>query len=459
MQCPASKLFGTDGVRGLVGRDLTPELVRKIGLAFGTVVARSHPGPVVLLGRDTRVSGPVLAEQITAGLNAAGVQVADCGIITTPGLCLLTRDHGRAGALMISASHNPPQFNGIKLVDASGEKLPDDTQDRIEQLILQDVVVTRRTSAPPRPSLHDASAGRTYLDLLVEHLSAKVSLTGLKVVLDCAWGAAWDLGPAALRRAGAQVIAVHAHPRGERINVGCGSLHPQTLAARVVAEKADLGVAFDGDADRAMFVDERGQVRDGDFAKYVLAADLQQQGLLNPPVVVGTVMSNPGLELALRELGVKLLRTPVGDRHVVAEMKRRGAVLGGEQSGHIVLSELGIGDGIYTALRICETVARAGKSLGELSAPVIKVPQILRNIPITVGYDWQTSTALAEAVEEWTARLGDGGYILIRPSGTEPLLRIMVAASDAVLTSEAVAGLVAVIEDETARPTSVSQHH
>ena len=443
----APKLFGTDGVRGLAGSELTPELVGSLGLAFGTVLSETHPDPVVLLGRDTRVSGPELARQAVEGLAVAGVRVLDCGIITTPGLCLLTREQGGAGAVMISASHNAPQFNGIKLMDAAGDKLRDDVQARIEQLVYQQRDVSPAI-CPDITSLPDSYAQKTYLDVLFAHFHQPVSLDGMKVVLDCAWGAAWELGPAALRRAGADVIALHAEPRGEQINLDCGSLHPQTLASHVVAVNADLGVAFDGDADRAMFVDEQGQVRDGDFAKYVLAEDLHRQDLLDPPVVVGTVMSNPGLALALGRIGARLVRTPVGDRHVVAEMKRCGAALGGEQSGHIVLSELGIGDGIYTALRICEAIKRSGRTFADLCTPIAKVPQILHNIPVKPGYDWESSTALAEAVKMWTARLGESGYVLIRPSGTEPLLRITVAADDADLTDQAVTALASIIEKE-----------
>jgi phosphoglucosamine mutase len=447
MESRPTSLFGTDGVRGIVGADLTPELVVAIGKAFGIALGERHRDASVLLGRDSRDSGPELTRLVSAGLHTAGVRVTDCGIITTPGLCLLARELGYSGAVMISASHNPPQFNGLKLVNNDGEKLPDEMQEHIEQLVLDQQATISPSEATTLPLDREALT-QDYLDLLFGHLHQPTSLSGMTVVADCAWGAAWELGPAALARAGAEVIAIHAEPRGKLINHGCGSLHPESLQARVMVEKADLGVAFDGDADRAMFVDELGQVRDGDFTKYVLAQDLYRQGLLDPPVVVGTVMSNPGLVLALQRLGVRLLRTPVGDRYVVAEMKRTGAVLGGEQSGHIVLSELGIGDGIYTALRVCEAVKRSGKTLSELCAPVAKVPQILHNIPVAAGYDWHSSVALEEALSEWTARLGDGGYVLIRPSGTEPLLRIMVASDDAALTQEAVDSLTAIVEGE-----------
>ena len=444
MRNTPARLFGTDGVRGRAGIDLTEDVVRDVGAAFGAVLAERHQAAHVLLARDTRVSGPLLAAAVTEGLLGAGVRVTDCGVMTTPGLCLLTRHLGAAGGVVVSASHNPPDFNGIKLVGGDGEKLPDPLQERIEQLARDHAL----RADPATEGVLEQAAGDFdgwYLDTLLGHTQGGVGLDGLTVCVDCAHGAAYECGPEALRRAGAAVITINETPEGELINVGCGSLHPQRLAECVRAEEADLGVAFDGDADRAVFVDAAGHVCDGDHTKYLLAADLLDRGLLQPKVVIGTVMSNLGLERALRGIGVQLLRTPVGDRSVIAEMKRTGARVGGEQSGHIIFPDLGLGDGIYTALRVCEAVARTGKSLAELAAPVVKCPQLLFNIAVTNGYDWHSNHRLVQALAEWEERLGDTGRILIRPSGTEPLLRIMVEAQDADTARAAADALAALV--------------
>ncbi len=430
MRSTPARLFGTDGVRGRPGIDLTEHVVRSIGAAFGIVLSETYQAPHVLIARDTRTSGPALAAAATAGLLAAGVSVGDCGIMTTPALCLLAGHLSASGGVVVSASHNPPDFNGIKLVGSDGEKLPDEMQERIEQIARE---YSPCAEGAPGGRLEDATGihDEWYIDTLFDHLPQASPLDGLTICVDCAHGAAWSCGPEALRRAGAAVIAMNETPDGELINVDCGSAHPQALARRVLQHSADLGVAFDGDADRAVFVDADGIVRDGDHMKYLLAADLLARGELCPAMVVGTVMSNLGLELALDAIGVELLRTPVGDRSVIAEMRRTGAKIGGEQSGHIIFPDLGLGDGIYTALRVCEVVARSGRSLSELAAPVIKCPQLLLNIEVANGYDWRANSLLVEALGRWEQRLGDAGRILIRPSGTEPLLRIMVEARDA----------------------------
>lgn len=444
MRSTPARLFGTDGVRGRVGIDLTEDVVRDVGAAFGAVLMERQETAHVLLARDTRVSGPLLAAAVEDGLLGAGVRVTDCGVMTTPGLCLLTRHLGAAGGIVVSASHNPPDFNGVKLVGGDGEKLPDPLQERIERLARDRALHTGRA---PRGGLEQRSGDFDgwYLDTLLGHTQGGVGLDGLRICVDCAHGAAYECGPEALRRAGATIIPMNDSPDGDLINVESGSLHPQRVGERVLAEGADLGVAFDGDADRAVFVDAAGHVCDGDHTKYLLAADLLARGLLQPKVVIGTVMSNLGLERALRAIGVELLRTPVGDRSVIAEMKRTGAQVGGEQSGHIIFPDLGLGDGIYTALRACEVVARTGKSLAELAAPVVKCPQLLLNIRVDSGYDWHANNRLTQALAEWEERLGDTGRILIRPSGTEPLLRIMVEAQDADTVRAAADSLAALV--------------
>lgn len=444
MRSTPARLFGTDGVRGRAGTHLTEDIVERVGMAFGTVLSEQNQARHVLLARDTRTSGPPLAAAVARGLMRTGVRVSDCGIMTTPGLCLLTRHLSAAGGVVVSASHNPPDFNGVKLVGGDGEKLPDQLQDRIEHIARECAPASGADAA----GIIEDSAGvhdEWYLATLLGHAEAGAGLKGLLVCVDCAHGAAYECGPEALRRAGATVIAINDGPEGDLINVDCGSLHPRGLAERVLAEGADLGVAFDGDADRAVFVDAAGNTRDGDHTKYLLAADLLDRGLLEPRAVVGTVMSNLGLERALSAIGVELLRTPVGDRSVIAEMKRRGVRIGGEQSGHIIFLDPGLGDGIYTALRVCEVVARTGRPLSELAAPVVKCPQLLLNIAVPGGYDWRTNRRLNEALVEWEQRLGDTGRVLIRPSGTEPLLRIMVEARDADTARDAAEALAALV--------------
>jgi phosphoglucosamine mutase len=442
-------LFGTDGARGIANADLSPELALHLGRAFGAWLAEAAARPRVLLGRDTRVSGPVLAAAVTAGLGSAGVEVVDCGILPSPALFLLVRDRQATGGVMISASHNPPEFNGIKLVDGQGLKLAAAAEHALEERIFAEEDLGPRPTGEQVGGIEVApEAGERYRELLAAHLPAGLDLGGLRVVLDCAWGAASELAPEALRRWGAQVTAFHAEPRGELINVECGALHPEAVAREVLAQGADLGAAFDGDADRVMLVDETGTVRDGDYVKYLLAADLQEQGKLEPPLVAGTVMSNLGLEIALRERGIRLLRAPVGDRFVAEEMRRTGAPLGGEQSGHLVFTELGLGDGLYSVARVGEVMVRTGKRLSELCAPVRKAPQLLINVPVRDRHGWEGSARLQAEQRRWAARLGDRGRILIRPSGTEQLVRVMVEALDDEMTEQAATELARVVEEE-----------
>ena len=421
-------LFGTDGVRGIANADLTPELALALGRAFGAWLRGQTPSPVAMVGRDTRTSGPMLAAAVAAGLTSAGVRVIDGGLLTTPGLHFLTKAHACAGGVMISASHNPPDFNGIKLLGRAGQKLTPAEERELEALVFAEEDLTPRPTGEEIGTIqgqHGASA--EYVKLLLEEL-APLDLGGLRVVLDCAYGAAFEAAPEAFRQAGANVTAIHAAPEGARINLGAGTQHPQALAREVLAQSAAVGVAFDGDADRAILVDAAGHTHNGDCIKYLLAADLQARGQLDPPLIVGTVMSNLGLEIALGELGVKLARTDVGDRPVAEEMERSGARLGGEQSGHIIFGGRGVGDGIYTALRVCEVLARTGATLAEACARVARVPQVLLNVPVRDRHAWERSEELRRAVADWQGRLGGRGRILIRPSGTEPLVRVMVEA-------------------------------
>ncbi len=439
-------LFGTDGVRGIANADLSPDLALDIGRAFGAWLAEQTDSPHVLMARDTRISGPMLATAVAAGLCSAGIDVRDCGILTTPGLCLLVREQAEAGGVVISASHNPPEFNGIKLISSHGEKLSEQAESAVERFLFAEEDTGPGVTGTDIGTITDyRDAGEQYLEVLRSNLGETVSLGGIKIVVDCAFGAAFHLGPEALRRAGAEVSTLNAAPDGSRINDGCGAVNPQPLAKRVVAEDADIGVAFDGDADRAVFVDHTGTVRDGDFIKFIIASDLRSRGLLDPPLVVGTVMSNLGLEMALESAGIELIRVPVGDRYVLQQMKAHNAMLGGEQSGHIIFAEVGVGDGVYTALRVGEVIARTGRTLAELCTPLTKAPQILLNVPVCDKHAYQQNNQLKQAVEAWRARLADSGRLLIRPSGTEPVVRVMVEACDEDLAKEAAQSLAELI--------------
>jgi len=432
MQRYSHRIFGTDGVRGRADDEITPELAAQVGGAFAALLHERSDAPAVLLARDTRVSSPALAEAVGHALAGCGVRVADLGVFPTGGLCLLVRERGVDGGVVVSASHNPPESNGIKLVDRGGLKLPVEQQRRIEALICDEGF----EPPAPRDGVGAEDASEEYLALALEGL-APGCLSPMRVVLDCAHGSAWELAAEAFRRAGATVEALNCDADGARINLACGSTAPAALAAAVVTAGADLGVAFDGDADRAVFADHLGHVINGDGMKYVLAADLQERGLLGPPVVVGTVMNNFGLERALIGRGIRLLRTPVGDRHVVAQMRANGALIGGEQSGHIIFAETLIGDGTYTALRVCEVVARSGQSLTELAGAVRTIPQLLVNVRVRDRTAWEESEAVQAEIARWEQRLEGRGRVLVRASGTEPLVRIMVEAESDELAREA----------------------
>jgi len=442
MAAQPRRLFGTDGVRGVAGTEITPDLAARVGRAFAELLLERDTCPTVLLARDTRASGPELSEAVAAALCAGGVRVADCGVIPTGALCLLVRARGLAGGVVVSSSHNPPASNGIKLVGPGGQKLSIDEQHRVGEMVL-----ASDAAEPGRQvgeCLRDEGAGEDYLGMILADFAAD-SLSGLRVLLDCAHGSAWELAPRAFAAAGATVETLNCDCDGAHINDGCGSTAPAAMAAAVVEREADLGVAFDGDADRAVFATHTGAVVDGDGGKFVLATDLQARGLLEPPLVVGTVMNNFGLERALAERGIELLRTPVGDRHVVAAMREMGARLGGEQSGHIIFAETLIGDGTYTALRVAEVVARSGRPLAELAAPVRKIPQLLVNVPVARLAVWEANGAVQATAADWERRLTGRGRVLIRPSGTEPVVRIMVEADDDELAREAAHALAAVI--------------
>ena len=446
------RLFGTDGVRGLANRDLTAELALDLSVAaahvLGDTGAFEGHRPRAVVGRDPRASGEFLQAAVVAGLASAGVDVTVLGVLPTPGVALLTDRLGVDLGVMLSASHNPMPDNGIKFFAKGGHKLDDELEDLIE----------KRLAEPwDRPT--GAGVGRVTIDLgrgtetYVEHLVSTIgtSLEGLRIAVDCANGAASEVGPAALRRAGADVVVINASPDGLNINEKCGSTHPEQLQAAVVAAGADLGVAFDGDADRCLAVDHTGTLVDGDQIMGILAVAMSEAGTLVGNTLVATVMSNLGLRLAMTERGITLHETGVGDRYVLEAMRAGGFALGGEQSGHLILSEHATtGDGVLTALHLAARLSATGSSLAELAAIVQRLPQVLVNVG---GVDKSRSASdegVLEAVAAAESRLGETGRVLLRPSGTEALVRVMVEAATAETAQSVADELAAVVRERLA---------
>ncbi|RJQ69541.1 phosphoglucosamine mutase [Pseudonocardiaceae bacterium YIM PH 21723] len=422
-----SRLFGTDGVRGLANAALTPELALSLSAAAARVLAardRSHR-PVAVVGRDPRASGEMLEAAVTAGLAGAGADVLRVGVLPTPAVAYLIGALNADCGVMISASHNPMPDNGIKFFAAGGQKLADSIEDEIEARMKQPVAGPTGSAIGRVQDLPDAE--QRYVDHLL--LSTPQPLDGLTVVVDCANGAASTVGPEAYRRAGANVVTIHADPDGLNINDGCGSTHMDDLRKAVVEHGADLGIAHDGDADRTLAVDHNGELVDGDQIMAVLAMAMKDAGELEQDTLVATVMSNLGLHLAMKANGIDLKITGVGDRYVLEELRSGGFSLGGEQSGHVVLpSHATTGDGVLTALRLMARIASTGKSLAELAAVMDRLPQVLINVKVSDKATVAKSPAVTEAVAGVEAELGETGRVLLRPSGTEQLVRVMVEA-------------------------------
>jgi len=443
------RLFGTDGIRGVANVDLTPELAFKVGRAAAHVLAAA--GSPFVIGRDTRLSGEMLEAALVAAICSAGSDVLCAGIIPTPGVAFLGRTHG-AVAVAISASHNPVEDNGIKFFAPDGFKLPDAAEDAIEAAL--DRHDLRRAVGPEVGRAEDLlDAVESYADFVAS--LATTSFAGLRVVVDCAYGAACPVVPLVWERLGATVVPINAEPDGRRINVDCGSTSPEVVRGAVLAHGADLGFAHDGDADRVVAVDETGRIVDGDAIMGLCAMHLAAQGRLAGNVVVATVMSNLGLELALRRAGIGLERTKVGDRYVLERMRETGAALGGEQSGHIIfLDHATTGDGLVTALQVVNAMMETGRRLSELAAPIERYPQVLKNVRVTSRGGVGTHPTVQAALDEAARWLGGRGRVLVRPSGTEPLIRVMVEAEDADKAEEVAARLADVIERTFGPPAS-----
>jgi phosphoglucosamine mutase len=432
MTANKKKYFGTDGIRGEVGKaPIIPDFIMRLGYAAGMVLKQAAPAGercTVLIGKDTRVSGYLLEAALESGFSAAGVDVMLCGPMPTPGVAYLTKALRLSAGVVISASHNPYQDNGIKFFSPEGDKLSDASELAIEAALDQPLGCVSSKYLGKAFRLDDAT-GR-YIEFCKSTFPAALNLRGLKMVVDCANGAAYQSAPNVFHELGAEVISIGVEPNGRNINDGCGATAPAALVAKVKEHQADLGIALDGDADRLQMVDSTGRLFNGDELLYVLAKDRVEQGV-QLGGVVGTLMTNAAIEQAIRALGLQFERANVGDRYVLEQLKKHQWTLGGEGSGHLLcLDQHSTGDGTVAALQVLAAMRKQGKSLAELLDGVNVFPQVLLNVKVAPGYDWQADSKVVEAVNSITAQLGNAGRVLIRASGTEPVLRVMVEAKE-----------------------------
>lgn len=440
------RMFGTDGVRGVANQELTPELAFRLGRAGAYVLTEGQPAARIVVGKDTRISSDMLEAALVAGILSVGVDVLRVGVISTPGVAYLTK-HLRANAgVMISASHNPVEDNGIKFFGGDGFKLLDAVEDEIEAAM-------NRHGELPRPiggqvgRLYDEPALDTYCRFLMATVPNRFE--GLHIVLDCANGAAFEIAPAVFEGLGAKVTTLYAQPDGVNINVGCGSTHPHVVQRAVLEHKADLGLAFDGDADRLIAVDSTGQVVDGDFVMAICADALHRQGKLTNDTVVATVMSNLGFMKAMEERDIHVKTTAVGDRYVMEAMRAGRYTLGGEQSGHIIfLNHTTTGDGVLTALQLVNVVVESGQTLADLRKVMRRYPQILENVRVTDKSLWRVNERIQHALKAGEELLNGNGRLLVRESGTEPIVRVMAEGPDEQVLVDCVHQIVGVIRDE-----------
>lgn len=417
-----TRLFGTDGVRGIANQDLTTEMAFKLGQSGATVLSKGKGGTFII-GKDTRISGDMLEAALTAGICSVGSHVVKVGVLPTPAIAYLTKALKAEGGVVISASHNPAEYNGIKYFGPDGFKLSDETEDEIDAALGAD------KDLPTGPSIGTVKthtkAAETYVDHAINTVSG--NLEGFKVAIDCGHGAAYHVSPLAFRHLGARVMAVNTKPSGMNINLGCGSTYIEYIQEIVTSHDVDVGFAHDGDADRVIAVDENGEVVDGDFVMAICIAHLKELNLLPENAVVSTVMANLGFDIAMNKLGIEVIKTKVGDRYVLEEMLKRGISVGGEQSGHIIfLKHNTTGDGLITALQLASVIKQTGKKLSELKQIMKKLPQVLVNVKVKDAAGWQDVPLIKEGIVKAEADLKDRGRILVRPSGTEPLIRVMV---------------------------------
>ncbi|MBQ2137592.1 MAG: phosphoglucosamine mutase, partial [Selenomonas sp.] len=428
-----ARLFGTDGVRGEANVSLTPELAYRLGRAATIYFGRdTEEQPLILIGRDTRLSGEMFEAALTAGICSAGGRAMLAGVIPTPAIAYLARRHKAKAGIVISASHNPFHDNGIKFFGGDGYKLPDAVEDQLEAIVHK----LEENDDMARPTGENIGHIEYRTDLLNQYIEFVIStcqerFDGMKVVLDCSNGAAYQVMPKVLRELGAKVKVIHALPNGVNINDKCGSTHMESLQKAVVENKADFGIAHDGDADRCLCVDEKGQIIDGDHILVMCAQDMMKKGTLPHNTVVSTVMANIGFHKAIKEAGGRVEVTQVGDRYVLENMLKSGYKIGGEQSGHIIFTDYSTtGDGPITALQVLASLKRSGRKASELTALMTTYPQLLVNVRVATKEGWEDNKAIAEAIAKGEAELGNDGRILVRPSGTEPLIRVMAEGPD-----------------------------
>ena len=424
------KLFGTDGSRAVAGQfPLDPTIIYACGLALGHSLRKTAAKPKVILGRDTRESGPWIAATLAAGLRETGARVESAGVITTPAVAFLARTHGFHAGVVLSASHNPWQDNGIKIFGGDGFKLPDAVELAMEEeILLQAAQIAAPDPAKLPPVEDNAAFHADYLQFLIDCVPG-LSLAGLRIVADCANGASAAVAPELFRRLGGEVTLLNINPNGRNINDGCGALHPNWVAAEVKSRGADLGLTFDGDADRCMLTGAHLNVINGDAILLMVGRDLKARGMLTGDLVVATTMSNMGLEAALKQSGIRMLRAPVGDRYVLEQMLEHNAALGGEQSGHILMPHLATtGDGLLTSLVVLDLVARSKKSIEELTADLKVFPQVIVNVKVREKKPLEGFPAVVAAIRAAEEELKDSGRVVIRYSGTEPLARVMIEA-------------------------------
>ncbi len=443
-----ARLFGTDGVRGVANKELTPELAMKLGQAGAYVLTKenSHQ-PTILVGCDTRISGEMLSYALMAGICSVGANAVYVGVVPTPAIAYLTKSSKADAGVVISASHNPMEFNGIKFFNGNGFKLSDELEDEIEGYINRNMEgVNRPAGAGIGRISHKEDAVEDYVEFVTS--TVPVDLSGLKIVIDCAEGASYQTAVSALNILGAELVAIHTRPDGININKDCGSTHMEELKERVVKEKADLGLAFDGDADRLLAVDENGELVDGDKLMAICGLRLKERGKLKQNTIVTTVMSNLGFWIMAEEKGITLEKTKVGDRYVLEKMLEIGASIGGEQSGHIIfLDENTTGDGLLSALHLLEAVVSSGKKLSQLASVMEVLPQALVNakVPTDKKDSYMDYPEIAEAIKKLENDFAGEGRVLIRPSGTEPLVRVMIEGKDQKLIEDAAGTLAELI--------------
>lgn len=427
------RLFGTDGVRGVANEELTPQLAMQLGQAGAYVLSRENQHkPTIMVGCDTRISGDMLANALMAGACSVGANAVFVGVVPTPAVAYLTRKYKVDAGVVISASHNPVEFNGIKFFDGNGYKLPDSLEDEIEALIRNGMQgIKFPIGAGVGKIKYRTDAREEYINHAIQ--AVKVDLSGMKIVVDCAEGAAFYTSIEALKESGAEIVAIHTNPDGTNINANCGSTHMEELQARVVYEKANLGLAFDGDADRLLAVDENGKIVDGDQIMAIVGVHMKAQGKLKLDTIVATVMSNLGFFLMGEKNGIHIEQTKVGDRYVLERMREMGASLGGEQSGHIIfLDENTTGDGLLSALHLLQVVVETKKPLSELAKIMEVMPQALLNakVPNHKKEHYMDYPEIADAIAALNKKFAGEGRVLIRPSGTEPLVRVMIEGKD-----------------------------